>query len=98
MTKLMTDTTPEAKQVLLNMLRDTPGWRKLQMVGDMQETARMLMIAGLRQRHPHADETEIRRRFADMWLGKELAEEVYGPLPDGWEPTYDGTDLLRRVQ
>lgn len=37
-------------------------------------------MAGLRMRHPEANEKQLRRRFADMHLGPELAREIYGPM------------------
>jgi hypothetical protein len=40
----------------------------------------MLALAGLRDRHPGASPDELRRRLADVLLGADLAERVYGPL------------------
>lgn len=74
------DTSPEAEEVLFALWRETPAWRKLEMLEDLNRTARMLAVSGLRRRHPHADDEEIRRRLADLLLGPELAAEVYGPL------------------
>ncbi len=85
------DTTPEAQAVLLDLLRNMPPAQKLRIIFGQQMTSRRLIVLGLRQRFPQADDAEIRRRTADMWLGKELAAEVYGPLPEGWAPTYKGT-------
>jgi hypothetical protein len=41
---------------------------------------KLLARAGLRQRYPQADETELQRHLADLLLGPVLAERVYGPL------------------
>jgi hypothetical protein len=62
------------------MLRQAPAWRKLEMLGQMNETVRTLALSGLRQRHPQATPQELRRRLADLLLGPTLAEQVYGPL------------------
>ncbi len=78
---ILTDTQPEAKQMLLELLRQMPPWRKLAQVGQMNATVRLLAVQGLRQRHPQANEVEIQRRLADILLGKEMAALVYGPLP-----------------
>ena len=78
---MLTDTRPEAEAVLIELLRQAPSWRKLAQVGQMNATVRLLLIQGLRQRHPDADEGEIQRRLASLLLGQELAEVVYGPLP-----------------
>lgn len=85
MSVLFSDTTPEAEAVLIDLLRKAPPWRKLQMMETLNAQMRMLLLAGLRQRHPRADEAELRRRMPDSPLGKELAEEVYGPSPSNYD-------------
>ena len=94
MTRLFEDTTPEAEAVLVGLLREMPPPRKIEMVCELNGMVRRLAMAGLRERHPGADEAEIRRRLADLLLGKELAAEVYGPLPANWDPTYAGSEPL----
>jgi len=74
------DTRPEAERVLIDLLRKAPAWRKLEMVGQMNQTVRELALSGLRQRHPNATPEELRRRLADLLLGPELAARAYGPL------------------
>ncbi len=73
------DTSPEAERVWIELLRRAPAWRRLQLADHMSSTVRALSLAGLRQRHPRASERELRRLFADIHLGPELAEKVYGP-------------------
>lgn len=80
MTRLFPDTSPEAEAVLMGLLREAPSWRKFAMVSQLNQTVRTLAISGLRRRYPEAGEPEIRRRLADILLGPELAEQVYGPL------------------
>ncbi len=80
MTRLFPDTSPEAEAVLLEGLRRLPPWRKLEMVGQLNQTMRQLLLIGLRQRYPEASPQELRRRLADLLLGPELAARVYGPL------------------
>jgi len=58
-----------------------PPSRKWQLIDEAIKTSYALAQAGLRHRHPHADEEEIRRRLFDLLLGEELAERVYGPAP-----------------
>ena len=62
------------------MLRQAPPWRKLDMVGQVNEAVRTLALIGLRQRYPQAAPQELRRRLAELILGPTLAAEVYGPL------------------
>jgi hypothetical protein len=75
------DTSPEAERVLIELLRQAPAWRRLQLADHMSSTARSLTMAGLRARHPGASDVELRRRFADIHLGPELASKIYGPQP-----------------
>jgi len=83
MAALFPDTSPEAEKVLLELMRQTPPWRKLELLGGLNAMAREFALAGLRDRHPNASEQELRRRLADLLLGPELALKVYGPLEVG---------------
>ncbi len=80
---LFPDTTLEAEEVLISLLRQAPAWRKMQITCELTQTVRTLALHGLRRRYPRADEGELRRRLADILLGPELAEKVYGMLPAG---------------
>jgi hypothetical protein len=79
---LSPDTDPEAERVQLQILRNLPGWRKIQLVLEANEVSRALTLAGLRARHPQAGSEELRRRLFGLELGEELATRVYGPLPE----------------
>jgi hypothetical protein len=81
-TALFSDTSPEAEEFLLSLLREAPGWRKLQMVSQMNATVRTLAISGLRKRHPKAGPEELHRRLAGLLLGEDLATKAYGPLAE----------------
>ena len=76
----LTDTSPDAERLQIEFMRQAPSWRKADMLGQMYATVKQLATQGLRQRHPRASEAELRRRLADLLLGEELAEQVYGPL------------------
>lgn len=80
MIQLFSDTRPEAEAVLIELLRTAPAWRKLRMMNQLNASVRTLALSGLRQRHPQASPAELRRRLADLLLGPELANQVYGPL------------------
>jgi hypothetical protein len=80
MSTLFSDTSLQTERVLFKMMRDMPPWRKLEMVGELNQAVRDLAMLGLRERHPNATPEELRRRLADMILGSELALKVYGPL------------------
>ncbi|MCO5191227.1 MAG: hypothetical protein M9918_23945 [Anaerolineae bacterium] len=72
------DTASAAEAVLFKLLAETPTWRKFELLDDLNRSARILAMAGLRRRHPNASESELRRRLADLMLGAELAEHLYG--------------------
>lgn len=74
------DTTPEAEAVLVRLWRETPGWRKWEMMEELNRAARELALAGLRRRYPDASPEELRRRLADLLLGPELAAQVFGSV------------------
>ncbi len=76
---LFPDTRPEAEAVFIGLLRQAPPWRKLIMVGQLNQAVRTLALSGLRTRHPEATPQELRRRLADLLLGPDLAAQVYGP-------------------
>jgi hypothetical protein len=76
------DTHPEIERMQIERLRQMPAWRKIELVGDMNETVRTLALAGLRQRHPDDTPAQRRRRLADLMLGPELAARAYGPLQE----------------
>jgi hypothetical protein len=72
------DTSPEAEQVLIALLRQASVTRKVEMVANANRTLRELSLAGLRERHPGESAAQLRRRWADLWLGSDLAAKVYG--------------------
>jgi hypothetical protein len=78
--RIYTDTSPEIERIQIELMRNTPAWRKVELAGQMFDSMKLLARAGLRQRYPQADEAELQRRLADLLLGAALAERVYGPL------------------
>ena len=47
----------------------------------IRQTVETLALAGLRQLYPADTPARLQRRLADLKLGPELVERVYGPLP-----------------
>ena len=76
----ITDTRPEAEAVLYSLLRKATPARKLELVGQMNQMVKSLMLSGLRSRYPDESPGKLRRRLADLVLGPELADAAYGPL------------------
>jgi hypothetical protein len=48
------------------------------MLAQLNASARLLALAGLRSQYPQASEAEIQRKLASILLGDELARKVYG--------------------
>ena len=79
---MLSDTTPEADALIVQLLRQAPVWRKLQLMTQLNDMTRVLALGGLRQQYPTASNDELQRLLADRLLGEELAAVVYGPQPD----------------
>jgi hypothetical protein len=82
MTPLSADTPPHIERIQIERLRQMPAWRKLALVGEMNQAVCDLALAGLRQRHPNDTTVQRHRRLAGLLLGAELAARVYGPAPE----------------
>ena len=89
----LSDTTPEARKLVIQLQREMSVWRKLQLMEGLNAMARGLVLSDLREQHPSATNEELFRLLADRLLGPELAQRVYGPLPDALTATEaeDGT-------
>lgn len=83
MSRYYSDTHPKMEALQIELLRQVPGWRKMEMLVSLNEAARELALAGLRQRYPEASSQELHRRLADILLGEELARKVYGATEYG---------------
>jgi predicted component of type VI protein secretion system len=66
----------EALQIQL--WRQASPTRKMNMLAQLNASARLLSLAGLRSRYPQATESELRFKLAGLLLGDELARKVYG--------------------
>lgn len=67
------DTSLEAEQVLIDLARKMPVWRKLQLAEQWGATLRNAMKADIRRRLSGASADELERAFLDRWLGPDLA-------------------------
>ena len=80
MSALYSDTDPKVEALQIELWRQASPTRKMHMLAQLNASARILALAGLRSRFPQASEIELRRRLADLILGEELARKVYGEL------------------
>ena len=69
----------EALQIQL--WRQASPTRKMHMLAQLNASARLLALTGLRSQYPQAGEAELGRRLAGLLLGEELARKVYGETP-----------------
>jgi len=78
MSNLCSDTHPKMEAMQIQLWRQASPTRKMEMVAQLNATVRMLAMAGLRSRFPTANDMELRYKLAELLLGKELADKVYG--------------------
>jgi hypothetical protein len=72
----LSDTTPEAERVLMELARAMP---------DLIDTIRKFGMIGLRSRYPEASDDELKKRMAAIVFDRETVVEVYG-----WDPKIEG--------
>ncbi len=77
--KLLDDTTPEARRVLIDCFRRMPAERKWQVIEDGWQTARVLHAAGVRSRRPNATAEDIRQDWFRLVLQMPAPEGVSVP-------------------
>ena len=77
MSVLSSDTHPKMEQMQIELIRRMPSWRKFSVVDGLNETVKLMAIAGIKQRNPNATPKQVHRLLAELILGKELARKVY---------------------
>ncbi|MGH7672071.1 MAG: hypothetical protein ACREMC_04170 [Gemmatimonadales bacterium] len=80
------DTAPEADAVRFEQYGRMSPAEKAARVVELTRAVAVLALAGLRTRHPGADERELWLRLAVLRLGAETVSRAYGwraPSPDG---------------
>lgn len=76
-TRIMNDTTPEAREAQLAVLRAMSPARKLALAAGWTSSLREMIRAEIRRLHPDLDEPGLAMRFAERWLGTETAHKAY---------------------
>ena len=82
MSALYSDTHPKMEALQIQLWQQASPTRKMHMLAQLNTSAQILALEGLRLQHPENNEAELRRRLADLLLGEELARKVYGELRD----------------
>ncbi len=78
MSTLFPDTHPKMEALQIQLWRQASPTRKMQMLAQLNRSARLLALTGLRSQYPQASEAELRFKLAGLLLGNELANKVYG--------------------
>jgi len=78
MNALFSDTHPKMEALQIELWQQATPTRKMHMLAQLNASARLLALAGLRAQYPNESESEIQRRLANLILGEELAQKVYG--------------------
>src|SRR5262249_31639853 len=86
----LSDTTPEAEQVLRDVLRQMPFERKWRQMGILYHTGKMLHAAGMRSRAPGATPEQVQADWAAQ------AGLAGAPAPRG-DPLVFGSEDANRV-
>lgn len=77
MSALFPDTDPKMEALQIQLWRQASPTRKMHMLAQLNASARLLALTGLRSQYPQASESELRLRLAGLLLGEDLAHKVY---------------------
>ena len=61
----LTDTSPDVEKRQLELFRNAPPWRKLELMDQLNQSVRLLALIGLRQRFPGATEAKLDSSWPD---------------------------------
>ena len=78
MTALYPDTYPKMEALQIELWRQASPTQKMNMLAQLNASARILALTGLRAEYPQATEAELRRKWAERLLGEEVARKLYG--------------------
>lgn len=78
---LSRDTSRDAEEVQIEILRHASPQEKAEMLRGLHRAALDLTRQGLRRRHPEASGAELERLQAELWLGRDLACRAFRDAP-----------------
>lgn len=79
----MLDTSPAQRARYYALLRALSPEQRARSVVGLTRATRIMALAGIRQAFPSATERELDVRLAVRLYGPQLAQRVYGYVPDG---------------
>ena len=71
------DSTPEAGRVFVEMTRRAPLWKRAAQLNDLIFARRVLILADLRRRSPHANADELHKRLAARLLPRQDVIRIF---------------------
>jgi hypothetical protein len=72
------DTHPAIRSMMVKLLRAMTVEEKVETVNGLNRACEALALAGIRERHPHADPEEVRMRLGVIQIGPDLMRRVFG--------------------
>ena len=75
------DTEPQRRDRYIELLRAQSPVDRLRKAGALTRAVRQMAEAGIRQRYPGADDTEVRVRLAVRLYGRDVAVRLFGAHP-----------------
>ena len=75
---VLSDTNPNLQNLLWARLREYTPEEKLIRFAESCHFVRLLVITGIKERHPESSAEDIRKRYAAITLGPDLAARYYG--------------------
>jgi hypothetical protein len=78
----MKDILLEAQAQLTRVLQSLSPPQRLGIALNRSDYIRKMTFTYLVRNHPEASDSQLRRMFADRWLGRQLAAKVYGTMKD----------------
>jgi hypothetical protein len=79
---VLSDTSPAADARYHQLLCALPPERRLEIAMGLSQTVREMALAGLRLRHPQADEHELNVRLTVRLYGRAAGVRLFGAVPD----------------
>lgn len=76
------DTSAAADAQYHELLRAAGPTKRLEAAVSLGSAVRALALAGIRERHPSADEDELRVRLTVRLYGRDVARRLFGNVPD----------------
>jgi hypothetical protein len=79
---VLQDTSAAASARYHELLRAMPPERRLEAAMRLSRGVRSLAIAGIRDKHPQANDDELRVRLTVRLYGRDAAKRLFGTVPE----------------